>query len=321
MNISLVELALTLTDKNIYFPFFTAACSKRGVLFILLLGFLMQSIVVVASEFFEYETPNLTQYSFIGASCFIFFCIKLLYVEDEDTLAEDHALLVNRTAAFLFNVGHFCLLFSTTVMGTGLNLVTHEYLAATAALPGNAKGLVVGGFSAVILSTFFIKSMHVRRVPAHNSRHRKLFVAAYLIQSIVTLAVVGVTAAMCFGHGGYLRTIAENDTELLFVLAALAMFLVIMSWLDQGIELSLYETTLNSQEFRVEPFGIWSCCLDQEVSDQEMLEEIVAEDQTLSKRFSSLAPLLGNSSAAFLRQELKGTEGYGSIEGALAEQV
>lgn len=35
-------------------------------------------------------------YCFIGAACLMFFCIKLLYVDDSDTLAEDHALLVNR---------------------------------------------------------------------------------------------------------------------------------------------------------------------------------------------------------------------------------
>lgn len=279
----------------------------------------MQSIVVVASEFFEYDTPSRMQYCFIGACCLILFCIKLLYVEDADTLAEDHALLVNRTAAFLFNVGHFCLLLSTTVMGSGLNLVTHEYLAATAALPSQAKNLVVGGFSAVVLSTFFIKSMHVKRVPADNSRHRRLFVAAYVTQAIVTLAVVAVTAAMCLGGGGYLKTMEEDDTELVFILAALAVFLVALSWLDQGVELSLYETSLDSQEFRVEPFGIWSCCLDQEVTDEELLSGIAAEDQSLSRRFSALSPLLGGSSAAFLKAELKDTEGYGSMQGEMGE--
>ena len=40
------------------FYFFAAACSKRGVLFILLLGFMLQSIVVVATELFEFDQPN-----------------------------------------------------------------------------------------------------------------------------------------------------------------------------------------------------------------------------------------------------------------------
>jgi Bacterial low temperature requirement A protein (LtrA) len=75
---------------------FHAACSKRGVLFILLLGFLLQSIVVVASEFFTYQTPTIEHYAFVGAACLMLYCIKLLYVDDSGTLAEDHALLVNR---------------------------------------------------------------------------------------------------------------------------------------------------------------------------------------------------------------------------------
>ena len=133
-----------------------AACSKRGVLFILLMGFLLQSLVVVASEFFEYQTPTLENYGFIGAACLLFFCIKLLYVDDSDTLAEDHALLVNAAAGFFFHLGQFALLLSTTVMGSGLNLLAHDYLAATAALTGPAKAMVCGGFSAVLFSTLFI---------------------------------------------------------------------------------------------------------------------------------------------------------------------
>src|SRR3569623_1805353 len=87
-----------------------AACSKRGVLFILLLGFLLQSIVVVASEFFEYQTPTLEDYAFLGSACLMFFCIKLLYVDDTTNRAEDHALLVNRWAGFFFNLGNFTLM-------------------------------------------------------------------------------------------------------------------------------------------------------------------------------------------------------------------
>ena len=52
-----------------------AACTKRGVLFILLLGFMLQSIVVIATDFFEYSTPDLEQYSFIGASCLLLLCV------------------------------------------------------------------------------------------------------------------------------------------------------------------------------------------------------------------------------------------------------
>jgi len=304
---------------------FHAACSKRGVLFILLLGFLLQSIVVVASEFFQYDTPTWEQYGFLGASCLILFCIKLLYVEDshDTTPAKDHALLVNRWAAFLFNMGQFALLFSTTVMGSGLNLVTHQYLAATAALPGPSKRLVVGGFSAVALSNFFIKSMHVKRVPSENSRHRTMFIAAYLTEMLVTLAVVAVTAAWTQGVGGYLeqQVMEVGGTELLFALAGLALFLVFISWLDQGVELSLYDSAADSLEFRVQPFGLWSFCLQQEVTDETMLETLVGEDASLSRRLSAVSPLLGSSSAAFLKQELKETEGYGSVAQGMGDSA
>jgi hypothetical protein len=50
----------------------------------------------VASEFFTYQTPQYEHYCFVGAACLMLYCIKLLYVDDSDTLAEDHALLVNR---------------------------------------------------------------------------------------------------------------------------------------------------------------------------------------------------------------------------------
>jgi Bacterial low temperature requirement A protein (LtrA) len=196
------------------FVFFTAANSQRGVLFILLLGFMLQSVVVVATDFFEWDTPNWEQYSFIGACCLLMFCIKLLYVDDANTLAADHALLVNRTAAWFFNIGQFALLFSTTIMGSGLNLLTHSYLAATAALPGPAKNLVCGGFAAVLLSTTFIKSMHIKRVPVDGGQ-RALFVGAYVVQALATLAVAGICIAMCFGEAGYLQILMENDVELM----------------------------------------------------------------------------------------------------------
>ena len=300
-----------------------AACSKRGVLFILLLGFLLQSIVVVASEFFEYDTPTGEQYAFLGSSCLVLFCIKLLYVEDsEGTQAKDHALLVNRTAAFLFNMGQFFLLFSTTVMGSGLNVVTLEYLAATAALPSPSKQLVVGGFSAVVLTNFFIKSMHVKRVPAENSRHRTMFVAAYVTEMVVTLAVVLLTLLWTLGFGGLMERdiMAQGGTDLLFALSGLALFLVLISWLDQGVELSLYDSAADSQEYRIQPFGLWSFCLEQELTDERVLHDMVQQDMTLSRRLSAVSPLLGSSSAAFLKEELKATEGYGSMQ-QLADAV
>jgi len=277
----------------------TAACSHRGVLFILLLGFLLQSIVVVASDFFAYQTPTLAHYCFIGAACLMFFCIKLLYVDDADTLVEDHALLVNRFAAFFFNIGQFSLLVSTTVMGSGLNLLTHDYMAAAAALPGPAKTLVTGGFSAVLLSTFFIKSMHLKRVPV-DPRNKALFVGAYAIQAAVLLIVVGITGAMALEltSMGFLQYLMQTDIQLLFCLSGSALFIVIISWLDEAAELALYESAADSREFRVHAFGLW-WCLHPDISDEDMneLRESNEEGITSTTRLSVLSPLLGSSMA------------------------
>lgn len=283
-----------------------AACSMRGVLFILLLGFLLQSIVVVASEFFTYQTPTLEHYAFVGSACLMFFCIKLLYVDDSDSLAEDHALLVNRWAGFFFNVGQFCLLLSTTVMGSGLNLLTHSYLAATSALPGPDKYLVCGGFSAVLLSIFLIKSMHLKRVPT-NPRHQRLFVGAYIVQAMILLAVVGVTATMCYmgasnrsNGNGLLEYLLNSDIELLMTLSLAALVVVVMSWLDEGVELALYNSAEDSRSVRVQVFGFWSCCLRPDVSQADI--NLLAERASVSTNssrlsLSVLSPLLGDSAA------------------------
>ena len=259
---------------------------------------------MVASDFFEYQTPTLEHYSFIGSACLMLFCIKLLYVDDSDTLAEDHALLVNRFAAFFFNIGQFSLLVSTTVMGSGLNLLTHDYMAASAALPGPAKTLVTGGFSAVLLSTFFIKSMHLKRVPT-DPRNQALFIGAYVVQGVVLLIVVCITAAMALGlvTGGFLQSLMAADIQLLFTLSGAALFLVVMSWLDEGVELALYESAADSREFRVHPFGLW-WCLKPDVSEEDFrqMEQDAAgygrsSLVTSTSRLSVLSPLLGSSMA------------------------
>jgi hypothetical protein len=295
-----------------------AACSKRGVLFILLLGFLLQSIVVVASEFFEYQTPSLEDYAFLGAACLMFFCIKLLYVDDTTNRAEDHALLVNRWAGFFFNLGNFSLLLSTTVMGSGLNLLTHSYFAATAALPGPAKNLVCGGFSATLLSTLFIKSMHLKRVPT-NPRHKAMFVAAWVLQSAVLLGVVAITAFMCLTSnlGGFLGYLMNSDIQLLFCLSGSALVVVILSWLDEGVELALYSSVDDSHEFRIAPFGFW-WCLTPEVSDDEVLAaEAQANEQvsysSTTRNLSVLSPLLG-SSIADLKRAMGGYDSVASMD-------
>lgn len=258
------------------------------------MGFLLQSLVVVASEFFEYQTPTLEHYGFIGAACLLFFCIKLLYVDDSDTLAEDHALLVNATTGFFFHVGQFALLLSTTVMGSGLDLLAHDYLAATAALTGPAKGMVCGGFSAVLFSTLFIRSMHVRRIPVDG--HQKcLFITAFVLQTLVLLGVAVAAAAMSFGkvEGTFLSYLLRSDILLLFALAGAAFVVVAMSWLDEGVELILY-TAETSRLVRVHPFGFW-CCLNSKAAPADDGENGTGEDSESAQAFSALTPLLGSS--------------------------
>lgn len=257
---------------------------------------MLQSIVVVATDFFEYEAPSLEEYSFIGASCLLLFCIKLLYVDDSNVLASDHALLVNRAAGLFFNLGQFGLLFSTTVMGSGMTLLTHSYLAAAAALPGSAKALVCGGFGGVLLSTAFIKSMHLKRIPQAGSQ-KAIFIAAYVVQLVATICVAGVTFAMCFGQGGYFQVLMQNDVQLMWILSGFAVFLVALSMLDEGLELALQD----GEDNLVHPFGFWCCCLHPEIDMDDTLMEgasnSIAKSGNSGGRLSELSPLLGESMA------------------------
>eukprot|EP00536_Pseudo-nitzschia_multiseries_P011807 jgi/Psemu1/326598/estExt_fgenesh1_pg.C_4220006 len=305
---------------------FHAANSQRGVLFILLLGFMLQSVVVVATDFFEYENPDWRQYSFIGSTCLLLFSIKMLYCDDASTLASDHALLVNRTAAAFFNVGQFALLFSTTILGSGLNLLTHHYLAATAALPGNDKAMVCGGFAAVLLSMVFTKSMHIRRVPVESTQ-RVLFVGAYVLQAVAAIAVAVISVLMVYGRGGYLQVLVQTDLCLIWVLCGFSVLLVVLSWLDEGLELALQGGEFDDDEdggnnnasananaskkrsaFLVSPFGFW-WCLHPGVTPEEILAEEVAtanashtltsskRNRSSGVRLSEFSPLLGESVA------------------------
>ena len=352
------------TKTSKHFRHAAAANSQRGVLFILLLGFMLQSVVVIATDFFDYDTPDWRQYSFIGSTCLLLFCIKLLYCDDASTLASDHALLVNRTAAAFFNIGQFALLFSTTILGSGLNLLTHHYLSATAALPGNDKSLVCGGFAgecfrrmqclppslpgcwqpsssqrkllpfafiflyyrgvAVLLSTMFIKSMHLKRVPIEPTQ-RALFIGAYVLQALATVAVAGIAFLLSRGRGGYLQLYVQNDVELMWVLSGFAVLLVLLSWLDEGLELALQDDSSSSDDgkgsrkkesFLVSPFGFW-WCLHPEMTPEEILAEEVAaaaamnHTLTASQRrrssglkLSEFSPLLGESIAQMKLSEM-----------------
>lgn len=230
---------------------FHAACSKRGVLFILLLGFNLQSILVVASPYFQYWDPTTSQYAFVFLACFLLFMIKLLYVDDTYSIApQDHALLYNRMAGFFFHIGQFSLLFFTTVLGSGLNLLTQSFLAAAAALPSEAKNLVCGGFSATILSITFIKSMHIRRVPT-DPKHQNMFYTAYFAQFVVVLAAVYVSARMYMTtdtESGLSALLMRNEIEMLAVLVGFSVVVVFMSWLDEAIELRLYSDAAEAEQ-------------------------------------------------------------------------
>lgn len=288
---------------------FHAACSKRGVLFILLLGFILQSIVLVASPFFDYQMPSSEQYCFLGLVCFLLFCIKLLYVDDSFSVEPtDHALLVSRAAGFFFHLGQLSLLLSTTILGAGLNLLTHSYLAATSALPDNAKGLVCGGFAGLIISIGFIKSMHLRRVPL-NPVHRQLFYAAYGTQILVLVAVVYATISMSLNR--FIGAVALDELEMLGVLCCLAMFLLVISWLDEAVELNIYGDG-DAREYRVHPFGLWTC-----IKPGNPEPPLISDKQ----RLHHLSPMLKGSNANLFDSQINlNLPMYGSVRSGSGDE-
>lgn len=224
--------------------------------------------------------------------------VKLLYVDDTYSIApQDHALLYNRAAGFCFHMGNFALLLFTTVLGSGLNLLTHSFLAAAAALPSDAKNLVCGGFSAVVFSIAFIKSMHIRRVPT-NPKHERLFFIAYCSQLIGVLAISFITARMCFTkeeETGFLALMMQNEITMLAVLVFFALVLITLSWLDEGIELNLYSDSTEANEYRVQPFGFWACFKHEEPLQLEAL----ALERNRAARLAQRSPLLGSSVMSF----------------------
>eukprot|EP00586_Coscinodiscus_wailesii_P006441 CAMPEP_0172489658 /NCGR_PEP_ID=MMETSP1066-20121228/19822_1 /TAXON_ID=671091 /ORGANISM="Coscinodiscus wailesii, Strain CCMP2513" /LENGTH=571 /DNA_ID=CAMNT_0013257695 /DNA_START=78 /DNA_END=1793 /DNA_ORIENTATION=+ len=248
---------------------FHAASSKRGVLFILLLGYALQNMIQVAGPFFDYLSPSLEQYLFLGAICFILFCIKLLYVDDTYSIdPRDHALLVNRIAAFFFNIGQFLLLMSTTTLWAGLNVLTHNYFAGSGALSNNAKSLVSGGFAAVIFSILFIKSMHIRRIPL-NPQHEKLFYFTYTLQLLTYTAIITFSLSLCFSNNPHLSFLTIDQKQIVFALAAASLLLVAVSWMDEAIEARLYGN--QAEEHRVQPFGFWTFMLQDDCYDDILL--------------------------------------------------
>lgn len=263
--------------------------------------------MVVASPFFEYQSPNVEQYGFIGACGLMLYCIKLLYSDDAPKLAQDHALLVNGVSAFFFNIGQFALLLSTTALGAGLEILTHSYLAATSALPRNAKEMVCGGFGAVLFSILFIKSMHLKRIPLDGVK-KALFVGAYMTQIIVTLAVIGMTITICLGKDAF-ALLVQNEISLMLGLSAVALFLVILNWLDEAVELAMYDNDDDSRQALVHPFGLWWCVAPelQSGEGQEMEEG--------SGALSSMTPLLSKSVANM--KILESERGYDTMAGSV----
>jgi hypothetical protein len=289
------------------------------VLFILLLGFLLQSVVIAASSFFDYISPTLEQYMFLGGACFLLYLIKLLYVDDSYSIdPQDHALLINQVAGFFFSVGQFVLLLSTTVLGAGLDLLTHSYLAAIASLPDNARNLVCGGFAGVIVSIALIKSMHIRRVP-NNPHHQRLFLMAYGSQTVVLLGISYVSIRMCYSPDGYLSYIMKDEITMLFFLCGAAFLLLMMSWLDEGVELSLYGSATNASEYRVHPFGLWWCLKPayEGPTVAEMAEAAPVTDQ----RLAQLSPLLGSSVQSLQSMRSMRNIRYNSISGDVTAQA
>ena len=257
-------------------------------------------MVVVASTFFAYWEPSWDQYAFLFLACFLLFMIKLLYVDDTYSIApQDHALLYNRAAGFFFHIGNFGLLLFTTMMGSGLNLLTHSYLAAAAALPSEAKNLVCGGFSATILSIAFVKAQHIRRVPV-NPRHERMFMVAYSTQFAGVMAVVFITARMCFMRDtdtGFLALMMRNEIEMLAILVFFAVVLIIMSWLDEMVELTLYSDTGEASEYRVRPFGFWSWF----EHDDTLQLQALALERDRAARMAQKSPLVGSHVMSFSR--------------------
>lgn len=287
--IFLVAILLGLRSPRSYLASdYQVETTDRNVLFILLLGFTLQSLVKVASPFFDYQSPSLEQYLFLGAACLLLFCIKLMYVDDSKSIeARDHALFVSRVAGFFFNIGQFCLLLAMTVLGSGMDMLTHSYLAAQEALPDNAKKVVYGGFSAIVLLNAFLKSLHIRRMPK-DMFQQYMFYFAYGIQLVVSLTVIYVTFRMCFDDGFY-SLLQTNEIVMLFVLSGASLFMVIISWLDEVVELSLYKED-DASQYRIHAFYLWPCL---KVDD---LNSVLPERRTMARVQTETLSLLSNSS-------------------------
>lgn len=146
--------------------------------------------------------------------------------------------------------------------------------------------------------------MHLKRVPI-DPTHRALFVGAYLIQTLATIAVAAFAFYLPYSHHPYLQLLLQSDVELMWALSGLAALLVLLSWIDEGLELALQESakeTDKGSSFLESPFGFW-WCLHPEMTPEEILaEEAALSRNSLSRggknsgpRLSEFSPLLGES--------------------------
>lgn len=86
---------------------------------------------------------------------------------------------------------------------------------------------------------------------------------------------------MCLTEG-YFALLQQNEIEMLLVLSGAALFLVLISWLDEGVELSLYKGQ-DARAFRVHPFGMWWCLkvADDAVPIDDHPERMMSERMSL----------------------------------------
>ena len=109
----------------------------------------------------------------------------------------------------------------------------------------------------------------------------------------------------------------HDDVELMWILTGFALFLVMLSFLDEGLELALQDDEQSGSEYLVSPFGFW-WCLKPEVDLDEILAEAPEappKKRSSGARLSELSPLLGESVA-----NMKMSMVNGSRESLLAQQ-
>lgn len=248
----------------------------------------MQNIVAVANDFLSFRTPSLEEYSFLGAICITLLCLQFLFVDDADTVSMDHALIVNSWTGFFFHIGHLMLMMCLTGLGAALSTMTHEYFRGNSSVLARLR--VAEGFTATLLAISFLNSLHVKRVPS-DPNHRAVFMSTYVIQALFMLSILSVTAAMQFGYFEDL-----SNLELVWFVAATAVIVMVLSWTDEIVELSLYMSGADAREARSQPLRFWCCVVPRKP------EEIADSDAEGSNQ-SSLTPLLGGKE-----------EGYQSVD-------